>query len=52
MAQSQTLDCSKATAVLEGWRPTVTLDDGLRRLYDHVEGELRRQSGLLPAERG
>lgn len=50
VARSQTLDCSKATEVLQGWRPTITLDDGLRRLYAHVESELREQG--LAAERG
>lgn len=52
MAQSQTLDCSRASEVLQGWRPTVTLDDGLRRLYHQVEDELRRQSNCLHAEGG
>jgi nucleoside-diphosphate-sugar epimerase len=50
-AQSQTLDCSRATAVLQGWRPTVNLHDGLKRLYAHIEDELRRQSVASPAER-
>jgi len=39
--QSQSLDCSKARATLAGWRPKVSLDQGLSLLYRHVEAELQ-----------
>lgn len=38
--QSQTLDCSKAREMLEGWQPKVHLDEGLRLLYHYVETAL------------
>jgi len=43
VTQSQTLDCSRACEVLEGWRPRVSLEEGLRNLYRYVETELRKQ---------
>jgi nucleoside-diphosphate-sugar epimerase len=42
-SQSQTLDCSKARRVLDGWQPTVSLDEGLALLYRHVEAEQRQR---------
>jgi nucleoside-diphosphate-sugar epimerase len=40
VTQSQTLDCSKARDLLDGWRPAISLEEGLRTLYRHVESEL------------
>jgi len=37
---SQSLDCSKAFQALDGWKPRVALEDGLRLVYRHVEQEL------------
>lgn len=42
VTQSQTLDSSRAHALLDGWRPRVSLDDGLRHLYRYAEAELTK----------
>lgn len=39
----QALDCSYATQILNGWLPVVSLDEGLRLCYQHIE---ERLSGL------
>jgi nucleoside-diphosphate-sugar epimerase len=36
----QAVDCSKARELLDGWRPRVSLQDGLRRTYQYVEKRL------------
>lgn len=40
--QSQTLDCSKAREILDGWQPRVSLEEGLRNLFHYVEAELKK----------
>jgi len=39
---SRTADISRARVLL-GWEPKISLDEGLRRTYDWVEGRLRRK---------
>ena len=36
ITMSQTLDCSQAGLVLDGWKPKVTLQEGLERMYAYV----------------
>lgn len=36
----QALDCSKARQILDGWRPRVSLRQGLRATYTHIECRL------------
>ena len=38
----QALDCSRAAKELGGWRPKVSLREGLERVYRHVEGRLAK----------
>ncbi len=45
----QALDCSKTTAELEGWKPVVSLSEGLRRVYEHVESRLNESRQPEPA---
>jgi nucleoside-diphosphate-sugar epimerase len=40
VTRSQTLDCSRARALLDGWRAQVTLEQGLREVFRYVEAEL------------
>jgi nucleoside-diphosphate-sugar epimerase len=44
VTRSQSLDCSKAREVLDGWRPKVGLTEGLGMLYRHVESQLAKAS--------
>jgi len=44
VTMSQSLDCSRARDVLDGWRPKVSLETGLRSLYQHVESQLAATS--------
>jgi len=37
----QAFDCSLAAELLDGWRPKVSLRDGLERCYRHIEARLR-----------
>ena len=37
---SQTLNCSLARNTLSGWKPRVSLDNGLRKMYSHIEKRL------------
>lgn len=39
----QALDCTMASQLLDGWRPEVTLLEGLRMSYHHIEGRLVAQ---------
>lgn len=36
----QVLDCSLTRTILDGWRPAVSLQDGLQRSYDHIRARL------------
>ena len=36
----QVLDCSLMRIILDGWRPAVSLNDGLQRSYDHIRARL------------
>ena len=38
----QAVDCSKAKEALDGWQPRVSLKEGLRKTFRHVEMRLRR----------
>ncbi len=38
----QAVDCSKAREALDGWHPRVSLKEGLRKTFRHVETRLRR----------
>lgn len=38
----QAADCSLARELLDGWVPNVPLEEGLRRMYQHVEARLRQ----------
>jgi nucleoside-diphosphate-sugar epimerase len=40
VTRSQTLDCSRARALLGGWQARVTLEEGLKDVFRHVEAEL------------
>lgn len=42
----QALDCSRARHLLNGWQPRTPLDEGLRRVYEHM---LHRIHGKAPA---
>jgi nucleoside-diphosphate-sugar epimerase len=42
----QALDCGLAARLLDGWKPTVPLREGLRDVFDHIHGRLR---GATPA---
>ena len=44
VTRSQSLDCSKARELLDDWRPKVSLEEGLGRLYRHVESQLTKAS--------
>lgn len=44
VTRSQSLDCSRAREVLDGWRPKVSLEAGLHLLYRHVESQLAAAS--------
>lgn len=44
VTRSQSLDCSRARQVLDGWRPKVSLEAGLGLLYRHVESQLAKGS--------
>jgi nucleoside-diphosphate-sugar epimerase len=37
----QAVDCSKARQVLDGWKPNVPIQEGLRLTYDYVEKRLQ-----------
>ena len=39
----QALDCSFASQVLDGWKPAVSLREGLQRVYRHVEAQLQQR---------
>jgi nucleoside-diphosphate-sugar epimerase len=41
VTRSQTLDCSRARTLLDGWRAQVTLEQGLKEVFRYVEAELR-----------
>lgn len=43
----QAVDCSKARALLDHWVPEVSLEQGLRRAYAHIERRLER--GEIPS---
>jgi len=45
----QALDCSKTAAELEGWKPVVSLSEGLRRVYEHVQNRLAGTRHAEPA---
>jgi nucleoside-diphosphate-sugar epimerase len=40
VTRSQTLDCSRARTLLDGWQAKVTLEEGLKDVYRYVEAEL------------
>lgn len=40
---SQTVDCSQARAILDGWRPRVSLREGLQLVYSAVEKRLKTE---------
>ena len=40
LTMSQTLNCSLARSTLSGWKPRVSLDNGLRKMYSHIEKRL------------
>ena len=37
VTMSQTLDCSKASELLKGWKPKVLLDEGLRQMFNYAK---------------
>jgi len=39
----QAIDCSKARRILDGWQSRVSLEEGLRRTFAHVERRLAQQ---------
>ena len=43
----QSVDCHQARLLLDGWRPKVSLGEGLRRTYEYVVARLRRP--LVPS---
>ena len=40
----QAADCALARKLLEGWTPRVSLEEGLRRMYHHVEARMKSGS--------
>ena len=38
---SQTVDCARARELLDGWQPTTTLAEGLRRTYQHIAARVK-----------
>ena len=38
---SQTLNCSRANDVLNGWKHRVTLNEGLKKMYSYVDEQLK-----------
>ena len=42
LTSSQTLNCSMASEVLDGWKPGVTLNEGLKKMYCYIEEQLKR----------
>jgi nucleoside-diphosphate-sugar epimerase len=38
----QALDCSRAAEMLDGWRPRISLAQGLERTYRHIEERLKK----------
>jgi nucleoside-diphosphate-sugar epimerase len=44
----QALDCSKTTETL-GWKPVISLSEGLRRVYAHLEARLAEAQAVEPA---
>ena len=45
----QVLDCSSARKLLDGWRPMVSLREGLQRCYHHIAERLGSNSDRSPA---
>ncbi len=43
----QSVDCSTARLLLDGWRPKVSLREGLQQTYDYVIGRLQEISGAV-----
>ena len=46
----QSVDCSRARSLLDGWRPRTSLRDGLRRSYEYVAARL--QESLVQSSAG
>ena len=40
----QAPDCQRAMEILDGWKPSVSFDEGLRKIYAHVEERLNKQA--------
>jgi len=43
----QAFNCGLAASVLDGWRPRVSLRDGLRGVYDHIQCRLESTAATL-----
>ncbi len=49
LIRGQTIDCSRARAELDGWRPRLTLREGLARTYAFIDAQLRALAGAEAA---
>ena len=45
----QAIDCAKARQLLDGWRPGVSLREGIGRTYAYVGGKLKGRQTLSPS---
>jgi len=44
VTMSQTLDCSQAGVVLDGWKPKVSLQEGLEKMYVYVSDKMNQEN--------
>lgn len=42
ITMSQTLNCKLAKSILNEWEPQVALEDGLKKMYSHIEKQLEK----------
>ena len=44
VTMSQTLDCSQAGLFLDGWKPKVSLKEGLEKMYAYVSDKMNQEN--------
>jgi len=47
VTMSQTLDCSQAGLVLDGWEPKVSLQEGLEKMYAYVSDKMNQKNIVI-----